>query len=177
MKGFLVELPVFVYTVENHHEIKDELLGLINTTQASPLVDSDDNIQMTDWETPSEIERPYYNKMVEVFHPALSEFRAAMNAKKVNLDNWWFQQYEKNGRHKWHVHPRSMYGMVYYVELPEKAQPTNIATNKGVVVPEAKEGDILFFPSVLFHSSPANEDAGRKTVLVGNINFTGANFE
>jgi len=172
MKKTLVEVPVFIYTVENHAEVKPELLRLIAETPSSPVHDDGQHIHKSDWNTPTSV-RPYYEKMMEIFKPALLDFQDQVGAKRVQMHNYWFQQYEKNGEHDWHNHPKTMYGMVYYVELPDGSPPTNLLANNQVVVPDAKEGDILFFPSILLHRSPPNTGSGRKTSLVMNLNFEG----
>jgi len=172
MKTTIVEVPVFIYTVENHNEVKPELLRLIAETKSSAMCDDNQRMQNTDWSVETNV-RPYYEKMIEVFRPALLAFQAKVNARSVQMGNYWFQQYEKDDFHRWHVHPSSMYGMVYYVELPDGSPPTHLLVNGQTITPDAKEGDILFFPSILYHTSPKNTGAGRKTSLVMNFNFDG----
>jgi hypothetical protein len=171
MKKIMVEVPVFIYSVENHTEVKSELLQLIEETPSGPYKTNAEDIGNSDWITAPEIERPYYSKMIETLMPYMLKFKDEMQADRITWDNFWFQQYESNEWHGWHIHPKSMYGMVYYLELPKESPPTNLMVNKEVLVPEAKEGDILFFPSILFHTSPKNTGSGRKTALVMNINL------
>ena len=171
MNKTMVEVPVFVYTVKNHAEVKDELLQLIADTPSGPYKTGAEDIGNTDWVTPADTPRPYYDKMIETLLPYIQQFRMEMRAERVKWDNFWFQQYERSEWHGWHVHPATMYGLVYYVELPDGAPPTNLLVDKNVVVPDAKEGDVLFFPSILFHTSPANTGVGRKTALVMNLNL------
>ena len=45
--------------------------------------------------------------------------------------NWqihyaWFQQYLDDGGHEWHIHPDCQFTNIYFVELPDKTQRTEI---------------------------------------------------
>jgi hypothetical protein len=172
MKKTMVEVPVFVYTVENHEAVKPELLRLISDTPARPYITGNENIGRSDWFEPPHSPRPYYKKVMELLSPIVAEFQSEMRAEKVHWDNYWFQQYENSGEwHGWHVHPHTMYGMVYYVELPDGSPATTLRTDCGIVVPDVKEGDVLLFPSQLFHRSAPNQGSGRKTAVVMNLNF------
>ena len=170
MKKMMVEVPVFVYTVENHEEVKPELLRLIAETPSLSMCNEGQCIHNSDWAAGTNV-RPYYEKMMEVFTPALLDLQTKLGVTNIKVSNYWFQQYKKDEWHGWHVHASSLYGMVYYVELPDGSPPTHLLVNGQTIVPDAKEGDILFFPSILFHTSPANTGVGRKTALVMNLNF------
>jgi hypothetical protein len=177
MKHFSVDAPISIYEVPNHAEIKDILLSLIDAAESMPTNSDLESISRSDWAVPDDVQRPYQEVVRDALLPTLSQFCSERKAGNLNMRNFWFQQYENTGdTHGWHVHPGSMYNLVYYVELPEGAPGTELYTEQVAVQPPVKEGDVIIFPSFLFHRSPPNTGSGRKTAIVMNVsveNFAG----
>jgi ectoine hydroxylase-related dioxygenase (phytanoyl-CoA dioxygenase family) len=89
-------------------------------------------------------------------------------SEKAVIDNMWFQQYKKNDKHSWHTHGLSNFSNVYFVELPLKSLATEILNVNNL---NLKEGDLLTFPSHLYHRSPINKTNKRKTIISFNCDF------
>jgi len=90
----------------------------------------------------------------------------------LKIIHYWFQQYKDEDSHPFHIHTNSDYSMVYFVELQEKSHSTVfIDHDKKQVQLDVKEGDLLLFPSLVFHSSPKNNSLTGKTILSANLNF------
>jgi len=63
---------------------------------------------------------------------------------------------------------------VYYLELPDNAPKTELIDqyniNKKITV-DAKEGDIVIFPSFVIHRAPKMLTDDRKTIISFNLEF------
>lgn len=172
MKKTSVEVPFFVASVADHASVKNELINLISSSPSEEYRTAAESIGASDWTIPADVPRLYFPKIYEVLEPYIYGFMEEMQAKNIEIQNYWFQQYQHNDWHGWHVHPQTMYGMVYYIEMADDAPCTNLLVKNSASAPKVKEGDILFFPSILFHASPANNSTTRKTVFVANLSFS-----
>ena len=86
------------------------------------------------------------------------------NSLGIRFGNLWFQQYESYNKHDWHIHGLCHFTNVYFLELEDPEIKTEIKDLYGTVINySAKEGDILSFPSFLYHRSPTNNSKKRKT--------------
>tara|TARA_B100000686_G_scaffold320876_1_gene372992 strand:+ start:1461 stop:2009 length:549 start_codon:yes stop_codon:yes gene_type:complete len=87
----------------------------------------------------------------------------------------WFNQYDPGtgSEHPFHVHTGGHINCagIYYVELNDKSLVTILRESNSQleVQPEVREGEILFFPSNVWHRSPPNNTRTRKTVVPFNI--------
>ena len=82
------------------------------------------------------------------------------------------KDYQSYNKHDWHIHGLCHFTNVYFLELEDPEIKTEIKDLYGTVINySAKEGDILSFPSFLYHRSPTNNSKKRKTVISFNINF------
>jgi len=176
IKKIPISCSACVIDVPQHDRYKDYLLSEIkNFKEASRVVTPDgiENIANCDWEVSASVQRPYYDKMMEVLTPVVTDFLDEMGYKKAKWTNFWFQQYANDSYHDMHIHPYTMFNLVYYLDLKEEAPPTVIKTDAGLLYPDVKEGQALIFPSVFYHSSPqvkAASEAVYKTILASNFN-------
>jgi uncharacterized protein YjlB len=93
--------------------------------------------------------------------------------ERIELHNFWFQQYKKQNFHDWHVHPGANYSNIYYLELPKKNMATkffNQYNNKYIEI-EIKEGDLLTFPACILHCSDSFYEDATKTIISFNSSF------
>ena len=163
----------------NHQDIKIELLKLFyeadsESTQKKFNLNPFENVTKLDWTKSTDTER----KWVKFFYPhlkkKLDEIFKKMGYSQYLLEALWFQQYEKESYHGWHVHG-SNFTAVYYVELPEDSPGTeliNTSLNKKIHI-DVKEGDIIFFPSYVIHRGPPNMSNERKTIISFNTSANG----
>ena len=125
-----------------------------------------------DWNSNEDVEKDYqsYIKPYLISHTA--ELFKNYNSLGIRFGNLWFQQYESYNKHDWHIHGLCHFTNVYFLELEDPEIKTEIKDLYGTVINySAKEGDILSFPSFLYHRSPTNNSKKRKTVISFNINF------
>jgi hypothetical protein len=169
-------IPILVNRVENHAEIKPIILDLIDKMPNIGVTSSAteyDKISKSDYDLPQDFPRDYW-KVIEPITQKLVCKSLFENFKyrEVEIDNYWFQQYEKSNIHEWHVHPNCHWINVYFIELPDESVKTQIVDFKRerFLKYDATEGDIITFPSMLYHRSPINTGDGRKTIVSFNLN-------
>lgn len=163
-----------VNKIKEHKKYKDKLLKLIDKMPNKSL----DTVSKTDWEL-QEDNKNYRSLFYKIIHPYLLNMMDFLKAKTSIIHNVWFQQYEKNSKHGWHVHPGSNYTNVYYLELPNKNKKTcilDIASNKYIDI-DVEEGDLITFPAYLHHGSPMIENGKRKTIISFNSSFENLTLE
>jgi len=160
---------IFVTKVNNFKKINKKLLSLISTIKNNKYKTNKDSIHNTDWNLPKNFERKYVDYFVPIIKPYLNEIAKKLHSEKAVIDNIWFQQYKKNDEHSWHTHGLSNFSNVYFVELPLKSLATEILNVKNL---NLNEGDLLTFPSHLYHRSPVNKTNKRKTIISFNCDFT-----
>lgn len=88
----------------------------------------------------------------------------------VNVVNSWYQRYTKKDEHDWHTHADMDLAFVYYVELPNGANPTVFKTHTGKIIePDVQEGEMIAFPGLISHCSPPNESNETKSIIAMNV--------
>jgi len=159
---------MWIHSFKNHKKIKKTILGLIKEIPITRVNDFEDSITHSDYHLPKDYKRKY----LDYFYSHLDE-HMLMLCELFNSQNWsikssWFQQYYKGDVHGWHNHGESQLAGVYYLELPNKSMTTEFLDGSKI---EAKEGDILIFPSYKYHRSKKNILNKRKTVIAFNCSF------
>lgn len=164
--------PLYMYKVPQHAELKTQILEAIDSMGVHSAVEERQSISNTDWFLPGDYPRPYINHVHTLFECYFSRLLAQEYSILPQVGfyppQYWFQQYAKGDYHEWHVHGKSMFSNVYYVELPDGAARTSFFINGKEVSVAVEEGCILSFPTTLLHCSKPNQGA-RKTVVVANM--------
>ncbi len=183
--------PIGLTRVENHAEIKDELMSLINDAQAERIVD--DNCQWSlditrcDYNTcvkpetfgdvmdPSWsdqfVERKWVDFLQPHLTPAIDAIYTEMGYHRFKVNKIWFQQYDHGSTHGWHAHTDCQWTSVYYVDLPDDSPRTQILnpfTQHDIQTLEVQEGDVVCFPSYVIHQAPTNKGDKTKTIVSWN---------
>lgn len=172
-------MDFIVTKIPNHESLKPEILKYIEN-YTSPYDTSTDTISKTDWNT---ITQRFMNRVIEKYIELIKPFidgeltelyKNTYGGNRVELVNYWFQQYQKDDNHRWHNHPSCHFSNIYYVELPDGAPKTQFYNpkTKEFIQVEVSEGDVLSFPAYYMHQSPPVTDEVRKTVVVFNTNAT-----
>lgn len=162
-------LPAFVFKfkIDNHKELNENLLSLINLIPHNPYENKKDStIAHTDWNLPKEVERKYGYLFFNKINPYLQELTSNLNCNHCKVENYWFQQYEKGSSHNWHNHNNCHFAGVYFVECPN-----NYGTVFKNFEVDCTEGDLLIFPSFLIHTSKEIVEDIRKTVIAFNFDI------
>ena len=137
-----------VYQVKNFFTIKDQLIKLILDDKYGV---PHEHIFKTDYfsAVKGEWYKYFQNKVFENFSKF---FVQKYKADKIYLDNCWYQIYDTNNYHGMHMHPRTNFTNVFYLQLPGPDSPTRV---QGQIL-NAQEGDIVSFPGFIPHESKVN---------------------
>jgi hypothetical protein len=160
---------MWIRPFNNHKIVKDKLLKAINDIPKSPINHNiDDKISHTDFYLPGDIRREY----LDIFYDSIKQHMITLcndfHSKNWKIFSSWFQQYYQGDAHGWHNHGESQFAGVYYLEMPNKSMTTEFLDGSKI---EAKEGDILIFPSYKYHRSKKNNSKKRKTIIAFNVSF------
>ena len=159
---------LWIKKIKEHKSIKDKAVSLLNVTAGK----IDGNL-ISDWFMPKNTPKPYWPLMHPIFSKYLKLFvkeyyKQHSNNIEIIIDNFWYQNYLKKGRHEWHTHSHTNLSAVYYLHLPyPKKQGIKIFNKKSINV---KEGDLLIFPSYYLHTSKNNYN-DQKKIIAFNFNL------
>jgi len=168
--------PGVVINVIGHPKIKETILNLISESLNSEVNDiesAETYISNTDWKDHSNPERKWVKALVPILSPYISKGCRELGYRSFSIKEIWFQQYEQNSTHGWHIHNGNYTG-IYYLELPNNGPITEFVipgTEKKIFVPEITEGDLFLVPSFVLHRSPPNRSICRKTIVSFNFNL------
>jgi len=169
-----------IYFLGNSKNHLDNKLQILNEIKTSPFEETC-NISKCDWNISRELERVYKKTFFDkILFPFLNDACLLINATKFIVHNFWFQQYEKNSEHGWHIHEQTNYTGVYYLEYPDLTAKTDLYcfyNKNSIEVDLLNEGDILIFPSNIVHRAPKIKNDKRKTIISFNMSFTGFNLD
>tara|TARA_R100000426_G_C4790594_1_gene98410 strand:+ start:229 stop:801 length:573 start_codon:yes stop_codon:yes gene_type:complete len=166
--------PILKNKFKKHSKLKQSLLDLINNQETGSLkqFDSyyDDSISRVDWDRRSDFQREWVKLINEDLINNFDNQVKKIGLKNIRLIHLWFQQYFKGDTHGWHVHGNNFTG-VYYLEFSKCAPRTQIIEpiSKRLIEVEAKEGEIIIFPSVYIHRASKSKSKKRKTIISFNF--------
>tara|TARA_R100001132_G_C3237716_1_gene69741 strand:+ start:61 stop:654 length:594 start_codon:yes stop_codon:yes gene_type:complete len=177
VEKFKLETPCMINNLKDHEKLKDTLVSLIKDTKADFLEDKNeyfgDLIHKLDWKNSQDKSRKWVQFIQPHLQKYFNECANKLGYQTVNINNLWFQQYNKNGKHGWHIHGDNYTG-VYYVKFSEKAARTELidpfSQDKKIII-NAKEGDIVIFPSYVIHRAVEQQDNSEKIIISFNFNF------
>jgi hypothetical protein len=172
---YRLDAPYYISSFKKHSELKDSVLEAINNQKEfDRLVETEDAVDITrcDWNTSRwDYSKQWFQIIQEDFVEHMTTVSKELGYEFFRLKEIWFQQYEQNSHHGWHVHG-SNWTNVYFLELPEdspKTQFINPYDQTTVAEFDIKEGDILTFPSFVIHRAPPNLGTSRKTIISWNM--------
>ena len=176
MKIIEQQFPFLLSSVENHAVYKEKILKSIASMgvhEIDDLVTHNEKMANTDWYLGRDVIRPYLDDIKSLLGDHIQQINEILQYpedSRLDLSNYWFQQYGHLDYHKWHVHTTCLLSNVYYVELPEESSKTSFRILNRVFTIDVKEGDIITFPSCTLHQSLPNQSHSRKTVIAFNLN-------
>lgn len=157
---------IFKTKVDNHQEIKEELLQKINLIPQNPMTVKDSKILHTDWHLPRDMYREYKDLFLKTVDPHMKYVGEKLEVDSYEIVNYWFQIYGQGNTHTWHNHPGLHYAHVYFIECPK-----GLSTKFKNFEVDCEEGDILSFPAFIPHMSPLIKNNEMKTIIAFNSNF------
>jgi uncharacterized protein YjlB len=172
MKQFICNNPILLDRFSQHSLYKTSLLNYFDKEEFFNENYKDDNITKVDWHKAKDFNRPWVKLIIEDLHKHFLKFANHMGFEKCMIDELWFQQYNKNGHHGWHVHGHNYTG-VYYVNWNKECAKTRYVDpiTQEVKDIEAEEGDVVIFPSTVIHRANTQEIDFPKIIISFNISF------
>lgn len=171
----LEKMPIFVTKFEQHGHLKNKILDLINNATSESVKEADDNdiISKTDFYLENNSDSEYYRFLKPLLIDHMTSLFEISNPRGFSFEKMWFQQYKTKDKHGWHIHNNCHWTNVYFVDVPDTNLFTEVRDwhNHQCINYSASEGDILTFPSFLYHRSPENFTNYKKTIISFNINF------
>lgn len=176
-----IEVPYFIFKLEDHLSIKSELLDLLDNAPGTKSIRSTETIYKSDWQynqyansfrknfvESSSIN--YFKKLEPYINKVIDEVVPKLNKDPLAVSQGWFHQYKKMNYYFYHWHPGVRWGLVYYLELPKNGPKTEFENFFGQpITVDVNEGDLLLFPGWLKHRSPPNLSEERKTIIAFNL--------
>lgn len=174
--------PILKSKLKDHKTLKSKLLKLINEAPF-PLDQSNNNTYLKkghnhsfykhDWNDSLNKNRPWYKFAGEKISDHLVKMLKKINYDDAVIHEIWFQQYKLNNFHGWHLHGRNFTG-VYYIDFSKNLKQRgtefiDIGNPKNKFVLNVKEGDVIIFPSNIWHRSPLIKSDSMKTIISFNI--------
>tara|TARA_B100000029_G_scaffold22661_1_gene22669 strand:+ start:917 stop:1519 length:603 start_codon:yes stop_codon:yes gene_type:complete len=177
MNTFKLETPCIIEKLKVHLKIKNKLINLINNAKADYLNQQQgyysDLIHRLDWNNSHDFNREWVKFLKPYLSKQLKKFANLLGYQDIKFANLWFQQYNQNGKHGWHIHSENYTG-VYYVKFSANAAKTELinpfSQNEKIVI-DAKEGDLVIFPSYVIHRAPTQKQSFKKIIVSFNFNL------
>ena len=177
MKKFKLETPCLIDSLKSHIKIKKQLINLLKKTECDYLETKNeyfgDLIHRLDWSKSADFSREWVKFLQPYLYKHLKGFANSLGYQDIRFINLWFQQYNQTGKHGWHIHGDNYTG-VYYVKLSDKSAKTELinpfSQNEKIII-DAKEGDVVIFPSYVIHRAPTQKEKTNKIIISFNINF------
>lgn len=166
-----IGIPFFVSIVSNHDNVKMQLLEDISSMGVFGSITNGQSIYNSDWFLNNQIKKAYLPTVIPLFENHNYELAKIFNAKNVNIENVWFQQYQTGDYHGWHAHPSSLFSNVYYVDLCDDSPKTSFRILNQELEVQVSEGMIITFPSFIQHCSKPNKSSKIKTIISYNSSY------
>ena len=175
-----LDSAIYKTRMREHDNIKKQILDIIETqSNGRRIYDSNfDDLDITKCDYNTQGFNDSSHRYLPILRPhllqELDEILPEMGYTKFHITNIWYQQYETDSVHGWHVHTDCQFSAVYYLELPESCPKTEFVIpfdQKETLNINVKEGDIVIFPSYCIHRAPKNTSTERKTIISWNSNY------
>ena len=177
MKNLKLNTSCLLDEFKEHSNVKDTLVSLIKDAKSEILNTTNeyygDNIHRVDWNDNLNYERPWVKYIKPYLEKQLKKYANYLGYNDVVIKGMWFQQYNTNGKHGWHIHGENYTG-VYYVTFNNKCGKTELinplSQDKKFTI-NSKEGDIVIFPSFVVHRATEQKTNDIKLIISFNIEF------
>ena len=129
MRSIPYPTEILIDSVKNHQEIRNKLLLEIEQSHGEKTRHPHqyELISKTDWVLEETKERKWVNLFLPHLKNTLEKMITRMRFNAVDIKTIWYQQYQQNDTHGWHIHGQSHYSGIYYLEYENT--PTQIRSN------------------------------------------------
>ena len=179
IEKYFLNIPILKTKFKGHELIQDDLIKSLNESKDSSWNNNEgfynDRLKKTDWPNAEYFDRSWVKKIFPYLQSNLDEFAKSLGYENVMLRKIWYQQYENDNIHNWHIHGDN-YSGVYYLKMPSNNKTTYTQflypndPDRSFLI-EAEEGDLIFFPAFLIHRAPALRSNTDKIIISWNLNF------
>ena len=169
----ITNIPGGVYKtkVDNFLNIKHAILDEIEKKGIYGMKDSCQQIYNSNFHL-HELYNSKLESLRDIILPSINKHNKLVAQKLGYLDmhliNYWYQQYQRNDFHKWHIHTHCVFSNVFYINLGDNNSGTSFKYLDQEFKIDVTEGEILTFPSHLLHCSHPNKTDIMKTVIAFN---------
>ena len=173
MKFHSLNTFYIINDIVEHSTIKPQLLEYIQRMPSGSTNDNHERLSKTDWNVPKNYHRDYLDLFYNTIRPYIVKICDELKFESWTIDNTWYQVYNKGDTHKWHIHAKTNYTNVYYLDLPDESIKTQIydEITHSIVELEVHEGQCITFPANIKHRSPVNDTDQQKVIISFNSNF------
>lgn len=176
------EIPIFVSHLENHQELKCELLALIDSIDAPEIKTQGSPIAKSSYGKGS-LNQKWRPLFMNAAESHLTELFNQLETPNWEIREMWFQTYQPGNLHRAHTHGGYTWANVYYLDLPNSELATVFyhparhwvelrrhvkSDSPPVMRPPIQEGDIVTFPGYLEHEAPLVAGNNTKTIISFN---------
>ena len=175
MKKEPLSFFMLIDKLKEHYKIKNQLINLLVDTQSEKLYQKNeyygDSISRLDWLENKNLNREWVQYLIPNLQKHFDLCAKELNYQKAQIHSVWFQEYNQNDYHGWHIHEHHYTG-VYYLKFPKNAPKTELVDHQNNKLEiNVKEGDIVIFPSIAIHRAPVVKNDLTKTIISFNIEF------
>jgi len=162
MKNKLIQmdLPVQIHDTDNRFwtpEVQEYCKNFSDCQNHSTNVKAD----MSSWRIWEETN--LFNDFLDWSLQSINSHPLAVYLESWTISSAWLAKYKEGESTRPHMHFPAHLSFVYFLKCSEESSPLNI---EGVDI-EAKEGRLIVFPSLMFHS--VSSTPAERIVLAGNI--------
>ena len=163
-----VNIPIVKSSLKEHYQIKDSVLDAIESVDCGGY----QTISKTSYNEDGDLGDEWSNYLNPYLGNLIVDMINFLGYEKGYVSNIWFQQYENNSTHSWHLHLANFVG-VYYLEFTENSPKPEFIhpVSKEIFSVDVSEGDVIIFNAGLIHRSPPILEGLRKTIVSFNINL------
>lgn len=172
------EIPFFQYSIENWQEKKQNIIEALPDYKSFSVDDkhSTDNNHYSDYHRNANVAPEYANVVIGSIEEEIKKF-CDDTRSSWDMTRLWFQTYEKTNSFSVHNHGMNGFSAILYLDFNKDEHSPTIFYSpypswkreyNGAYEsfrPDVNEGDILFFPSMLQHESPANSSESKRTII------------
>lgn len=181
---------IAVKDVPDHDKWKQYFVSVIDkelSHQDKIAMKTSDRGSVMSWEQQRNSSTSYFNESSsinyddftdEVVRPVVSEVIEELNFNSypVKFIDYWYNRYNKMGRHDVHNHPDSDLCLIYLLHLEEPNTTVFYNTmfdrsflKKEMYTDDLKEGQIIIFPWHLMHEVQPQWSEKKRYTIAGNI--------
>ena len=170
----LFDIPFYQETVHNWQDIKAEFLSKIDWKEEECEVEPGTYSDYFKYYRRGDVP-DYFWSLMDLLKTPLEKF--SIRYPGAHVENAWCQRYSHSACHPAHNHGALGFSAVFYAQLTEDSSPTSFFSPvqdpwSGMIantMPDAREGDIIFFPSYLIHQSLPHYGERDKIIFSFNL--------